>query len=80
MGAGFDPRVTPKIWNKGGLFDRIDKREQEESKEKRIAALRGVPEHELWLLKNGFMDTHPVNESRVKAVEEELERWAELGC
>ena len=82
-GADIDPRVLSDILSKGGLFDRIDLKEQkelerlklEESKDERS----DISEGELWLWKNGFMDTHPVNKERWKTVMDELERWIELG-
>lgn len=37
-----------------------------------------VSEGEQWLIKNGFMDSHPVNAKRRRAVAEELDKWREL--
>lgn len=71
------------VWAEGGLFDRIERREQKELKELRNSGSGssdgGIWESEMWLAKNGFMDSHPVNEKRRKDVAEELENWAELG-
>ena len=81
--AGIDPRVMRDLFSEGGLYDRIEKRERQDNCE--VVQTEDAPndaaswERSAWLAKNGYFDTHPSNEERRKIIEDELERWMELG-
>jgi predicted Zn-dependent protease len=61
--AGWDPRLAKDFWS-GGPLNRYEERLKEAGVENQVSFIGG---------------THPVNAARLKAVEEELARWEELG-
>lgn len=77
VGAGINPHAACDLWSSNGVFYRWSLREAERLAADTVAASADDGD-ESWLAKNGFLSTHPMDDTRFHRIAMELQHWETL--